>query len=162
MPTWLLTILCTAGFAALVVGAYWFFGSSRRPATPSSTVESPAARPGTAASPWQKFIEVSGVRFVEDPKHKGKIMVKFQVTNHSESSLDGISGNVTIWAGTKKSDEDAQGSFAFTTNVGPYESKEVTAPFNTKLKVYELPDWNVISTDLQITSPAGSGSGGLP
>jgi hypothetical protein len=161
MPTWLLTILCTAGFAALVAGAYWLFGSHRAPA-PSTTVESPAAKPGVAASPWQKFIEVSGIRFVEDPKHKDKILVKFLVTNHSESNLGSVSGNVTIWAGTKKSDEDAQGSFAFTTSVGPYESKETTAPFNTKLKVYELPDWNVINTDLQITNPAGAGSGELP
>jgi hypothetical protein len=161
MPTWLLTILCTAGFAALVIGIYALVGS-RHAATPSTSVESPAAKPGAAASPWQKFIEVSGVRFQEDPKHKGKIDVRFVLTNHSESSLDGIAGNVTIWAGTKKSDEDAQGSFAFTANVGPYESKEVTAPFNTKLKVYELPDWNVMNTDLQITNPAGAGSGGLP
>jgi hypothetical protein len=161
MPTWLLTILCTAGFAALVVGAYWLFGS-HRPAAPSTTVESPAAKAGVAVSPWQKFIEVSGIRFQEDPKHKDKILVKFLLTNHSESNLGSVSGNVTIWAGTKKSDEDAQGSFAFTTNVGPYESKETTAPFNTKLKVYELPDWNVMNTDLQITGSAAGGSGGLP
>jgi hypothetical protein len=161
MPTWLLTILCTAGFAALVVGAYWLFGS-HRPAAPSTSVESPAAKPGVAASPWQKVIEVSGVRLQEDPKHKGQILVKFVVTNHSDSALEGLSGNVTIWAGTKKSDEDAQGSFAFTTKIGPYESKDVTAPFNTKLKVYELPDWNVMNTDLQITAAAGGGSGQLP
>jgi hypothetical protein len=161
MPTWLLTILCTAGFAALVAGAYWLFGT-HRPPTPSTTVENSAAKPGAPVSPWQKFIEVSGIRFQEDPKHKDKILVKFLVTNHSESNLGALSGNVTIWAGTKKSDEDAQGSFAFTTNVGPYESKETTAPFDTKLKVYELPDWNVMNTDLQITSPAAPGSGGLP
>ena len=160
MPTWLLTILCTAGFAAVIGGIYWMVGSSHRPATPSTTVESPAAKPGSAASPWQKFIEVSGVRFAEDPKHKGQIMVKFVLTNHSESNLGDLAGNVTIWAGTKKSDEDAQGTFAFKTDIGPYDSKDISAPFNTKLKVYELPDWNVINTDLQITSPAGGGSGG--
>src|SRR5262249_52478294 len=66
MPTWLLTILCTAGFAALILGIYWLVGNSHRPPTPSATVESPAAKPGVAASPWQKFIEVSGIRFQED------------------------------------------------------------------------------------------------
>lgn len=162
IPTWLLTVLCTAGFALLVLGAYWLFGSHRAATTPSATVESPAAKAGVATSPWQKFIEVSGVRLSEDPKHKDRILVKFLLTNHSETDLRDLAGNVTIWAGTKKSDEDAQGSFAFKTDVGPYDSKEITEPFNTKLKVYELPDWNVMSTDLQITSPAGSGSGGLP
>jgi hypothetical protein len=162
MPTWLLTILCTAGFALVVVGAYWLFGSHKTSATPSTTVESAAAKPGAPVSPWQKFIEVSGVRLQENPKKKSEIMVKFLLTNHSESDLRDLAGNVTIWAGTKKSDEDAQGTFAFKTDIGPYDSKELTVPFNTKLKVYELPDWNVMSTDLQITNPAPSGSGGQP
>ncbi|HEX3878861.1 MAG TPA: hypothetical protein VHW24_17865 [Bryobacteraceae bacterium] len=162
MPTWLLTILFIAGFGLVVVGAYWIFGSHKTAATPSTTVESPAAKPGAAASPWQKFIEIAGVRFQEDPKHKGQIQVKFLVINHSESTLNDLAGNVTIWANNRKSDEDAQGTFAFKTNIGPFDSKEVTAPFTTKLKVYELPDWNLVNTDLQITAPAGSGSGGLP
>ena len=157
MPTWLMTILFTAGFALIVVGAYWFFGSHHSTPTPAATVENPAAKPGEAANPWQKFVEVSGVRFAEDPKHKGQIVVKFLVTNHSESELNNLAGNVTIWAGTKKSDEDAQGTFAFKTNVGPYDSKELTEPFTTKLKVYELPDWNLINTDLQVTAPNGGG-----
>ncbi len=157
MPTWLLTILCIAGFGALLGGAYWMVGRSHGAQAPAASVESPAAKPGSAVSPWQKFIEISGVRFEEEAKHKGQILVKFLITNHSESDLNGLAGNVTIWAGTKRSDEDAQGSFSFTTNLGPYSSKEVTAPFNTKLKVYELPDWNLISTDLQITSPSGTG-----
>jgi hypothetical protein len=158
MPTWLLTVLCTAGFALLVAGAYWLFGSSHKASTaPSSAVESPAAKPGAPVSPWQKFIEVSGVRFQADPKKKDVILVRFLVTNHSESSLSTLAGNVTIWAGTKRSDEDAQGTFSFSTAIGPYDTKELTAPFNTKLKIYELPDWNVINTDLQITAPSGSG-----
>jgi hypothetical protein len=162
MPTWLLTILCAAGFALLVVGAYWLFGSHKTSATPPTTVESAAAKPGAPVSPWQKFIEVSGVRLQENPKKKGEITVKFLLTNHSETDLKDLAGNVTIWAGTKKSDEDAQGTFAFKTDVGPYATKELTVPFTTKLKVYELPDWNVMNTDLQITNPAPAGSGGQP
>lgn len=158
MPTWLLTILCTAGFALVVIGAYWIFGSHKSaPATPSATVESPAANPGAPVSPWQKFIEVSGVRLMEDPKHKNQILAKFVVTNHSGDDLQNLAGNVTIWAGTKKSDEDAQGTFSFKTTIGPYDSKELTEPFSTKLKVYELPDWNASSADLQVTAPAGPG-----
>ena len=161
VPTWLLTIICTVGFVALVAGVYKLIGSSHAP-TPSTSVESPAAKPGAATNPWQKFIEVSGLRFVEDPKHKGQVLAKFLVTNHSSGDLSGLAGNVTIWASTKKSDEDAQGSFSFITNLEAYESKEITAPLSTKLKVYELPDWQNATTDLQITAPAASGSGGLP
>ena len=162
MPTWLLTVLCTAGFALVVIGAYWLFGSHKTSATPSTTVESAAAKPGAPVSPWQKFIEVSGVRLEQNAKNKNQIMARFVLTNHSESDLKDLAGNVTIWAGTRKSDEDAQGTFAFKTDIGPYASKEISVPFNTKLKVYELPDWNVMSADLQITNPAPPGSGGQP
>ena len=65
----------------------------------------------------------------------------------------GLSGNVTVWGRTQKSEEDAAGTFTFTTNLGPWESKEMSAPLNTKLKIYELPDWQNVSTDLQITAP---------
>ncbi len=115
-------------------------------------MESPAAKPGAKTNPVQKFIEVSGVRFVQDAKKKGTV-VKFIITNHSESDISNLAGNVTIWGRTKKSEEDAQGTFTFSTSMGPYESKEMTAPVNTKLKIYELPDWQNITTDVQITAP---------
>jgi hypothetical protein len=75
------------------------------------------------------------------------------LTNHSEADINGLAGNVTIWGRTQKSEEDAQGTFSFTTNLAPFESKEITAPLNTKLKIYELPDWQNITTDVQITAP---------
>ena len=155
MPTWLLTVLCIAGFTLVIVGAYWLFGSHKTAKGPSATVESPAAKPGANANPWQKYIEISGVRFMEDAKHKGKVVAKFSVTNHSSVEINNVAGNVTVWASTKRSEEDAQGSFAFTTNLPPLETKEVTAPLNTKLKIYELPDWTNMTTDVQITSPSG-------
>jgi hypothetical protein len=160
LPTWLLAIICTAGFVALVAGAYWLVGSHNS-STAVSNVESPAARPGASSNPWQKFIEVSGVRLVENPNSKGKIIAKFMVTNHSSGDLTGLAGNVTIWASTRRSEEDAQGTFSFITDLPAYGSKEVTAPLTTKLKVYELPDWQNVTTDLQITAPAAGGSGGL-
>jgi hypothetical protein len=124
LPVWALTIICTIGFVGLVAGIYWLVGRSHSE-TPSTSVESPAAKPGAATNPWQKFIEVSGVRLVEDPKSKGKILAKFLVTNHSSGDLQGLAGNVTIWAATRKSDEDAMGTFAFITNINAYESKEI-------------------------------------
>ena len=160
LPTWALTIICTAGFAALVAGAYWLAGSHSS-TTAVANVESPAARPGASTNPWQKFIEVSGLRLVEDPKSKGKILARFIVTNHSPGDLTGLAGNVTIWASTKRSEEDAQGTFSFITDVPAYGSKEVTTPLTTKLKVYELPDWQNVTADLQITAPSAGGSGGL-
>jgi hypothetical protein len=62
---------------------------------------------------------------------------------------------VTIWGHTRKSEEDAQGTFSLSTNLAPFESKELTAPLNSKLKIYQLGDWQNITTDFQITAPAG-------
>jgi hypothetical protein len=160
LPTWLLTIICTAGFVAVVAFGYWLMGSHSS-TTAVANVESPAARPGASTNPWQKFIEVSGLRLVEDPKNKGKILAKFIVTNHSSGDLTGLAGNVTIWASTKRSEEDAQGTFSFITDVPAYGYKEITTPLTTKLKVYELPDWQNVTNDLQITAPSAGGSGGL-
>jgi len=161
LPTWVLTIICTIFFVGLVAGIYWLVGRSHAE-TPSTSVESPAAKPGAATNPWQKFIEVSGVRLQEDPKNKSKLVAKFIVTNHSTAGLSGLAGNVTLWGGTRKSDEDALGTFSFITSLDANESKEITSPLTTKLKVYELPDWQNATPDLQITAPAATGSGGQP
>jgi len=160
LPTWILTVLVAAGTTAVIGGAIWLF-SSHGETKPSTAVESPAAKPGTATNPIQRNIEVSGIRFDEDPKSKAKTIVKFVLTNHSGMDLAGLAGNVTIWASTHKSDEEAQGTFSFATNLRPFESKETEAPLNSKFKIYEMPDWQNVTTDVQITAPVlPGGSGG--
>jgi len=156
LPTWLLTILVAGGTAAVIFGAIWLF-SNKTETKPSVAVESPAAKPGAPTNPIQRNIEVSGVRFVPDARHKGKTLVKFVVINHSGMDIGGLAGNVTMWGATRKSDEDAQGSFAFTTDLHPFESKELEAALNTKFKIYELPDWQNITPDVQITAPVVTG-----
>jgi len=156
LPTWLLTVLVALATVGVIAAALWTVGYFKnRPETkPSIAVESPAAKPGAAVNPYQKFIEISGVRFSEDPRNKNKILVTFMVTNHSEADISGLAANVTIWGATRKSEEDAEGTFSFTTDIHPFQSKEVTAPLDTKLKIYEMPDWQNVTTDLQVTAPA--------
>jgi len=156
MPTWLLTVLFAVVFGAVGMAIYWWVGSSNSSGsaaatTPAATVESPAAKAGAKTNPLQKYVEISGVRFTEDAQKR--ILVKFVVTNHSDSDLSGLTGNATISGRTQKSEEDAVGTFSFTTNVGPQAFQEVSAPLTTKLKIYELPDWQNVTTNLQITSP---------
>jgi hypothetical protein len=161
LPTWLLTVLFALAFVGLVGGIYWLVQAMRggsQPSTPSAIVESPAAKAGAKANPLQRYIEVAGVRFVQDAKKT--TLAKFLVINHSEADFSGLAGNVTIWGRTQKSEEDAEGSFSFTTNIGPLESKELSAPVTTKLQIYELPDWQNLTVDLQITAPAVEASPG--
>ena len=154
LPTWLLTFIFIVVLLGVVGGAYWLVNSSHGTATggPSTMVESPAAKPG--ANPYQKYIEITGVRFVGDDK-KG-LSVKFVIVNHSEGTFDDLAGNVTVRARTGTS-EVQTGTFTFKTNLKADESKELTAPLTTKLKAVELPDWQLVTTDLRLTSP---GSGG--
>jgi len=161
-PVWLMTILFAFAFVGIGSGIYWLVGylRSNPPGRPPSAVESPAAKSGGKTSPLQKYIEVSGVRFIEDSKKRPQ--VRFVVVNHSAAEIDGLAGNVTIWGRTQKSEEDAAGTFTFATNLGPWESKDMTAPLNSKLKIYELPDWQNVSTDIQITAPAASAGSGAP
>jgi len=164
LPVWLLTVVFALAFVGLVFGIYWIVQVARggsQPGTPSASVESRAAKSGAKANPLQRYIEVAGVRFVQDVKKN--TMAKFLLINHSEADFSILAGNVTVWGRTQKSEEDAEGSFSFTTNLGPLESKELSAPVNTKLQIYELPDWQNVTLDLQITAPvpeasAGSGS----
>jgi hypothetical protein len=157
LPVWLMTIVFALAIAAVVFGIIWLVSSNRGSAgngpAPLATVESPAAKPGAKTNPLQKYIEVSGVRFVEDAKKK--TMARFVIINHSTADISGLAGNVTIWGRTQRSEEDAQGTFSFSVNLAPLESKEVSVPLNTKRKIYELADWQNITTDVQITAPAG-------
>jgi hypothetical protein len=156
-----LTVVFALAFVGLVGGIYWVVQTVRggsQPSKPPANVESPAAKSGAKTNPLQRYIEVAGVRFVQDAKKK--TMAKFMVINHSEADFQGLAGNVTIWGRTQKSEEDAEGTFSFTTNVGPLESKELSAPVNSKLQIYEMPDWQNVTLDLQITAPAVEASPG--
>jgi hypothetical protein len=154
MPTWLLTIIFAFAFFGLGAGIYYvaqYMKGNGAASTPAATVESPAAKKLPQTNPFQKYIEISAVRFLQDAKKN--TLVRFVLTNHSEADIADLAGNVTIWGRTQKSEEEAEGTFSFTTRVAPNESKELTAPLNTKRKIYELPDWQNVTTDLQITAP---------
>ncbi|HTS30468.1 MAG TPA: hypothetical protein VMH81_31570 [Bryobacteraceae bacterium] len=157
LPTWLLTIIFVVILFGVVGGAYWFVNSSHGSSaqSPSANVENPAAKPGAKLSPYLKIVEITGVRFDEDARKKP--IVRFVIVNHSNAAIDTLAGNVTIWGRTRSSEEDAYGTFTFKTSLKPNEAKDVTSPLETKKKIYELPDWQNVSTDVQITEPASGG-----
>jgi hypothetical protein len=161
LPPWLMTI----GFAVLflAVGAVLFFGikhfsgsSEAGASTPGAQESAPAPAKTPAAakqnSTLQKYVEVAGVRLTEDSGKKPA--VHFVVVNHSGAEIADLAGNVNLWARTAKSDEEAVGTFTFKLgSLGAYESKDMMAPLSTKLRVYELPDWQNLTAEVQVTSP---------
>src|ERR1035437_9324462 len=88
LPVWLMTIVFALAIGGVVFGIIALVSTNRGSAgngpAPIATVESPAAKPGAKVNPIQKYIEVSGVRFVQDAKKK-TTMAKFVIVNHSGS-----------------------------------------------------------------------------
>lgn len=154
-PTWLLTILFAFAFVGVGAGVYWIVNYFRGGASAAAPITAPTPTSAGAAqtSAVQKYVEIAGIRFVAAPKG-GTAEARFLVINHSGADITGLAGKVNLFGRTDKAQEETAGSFDFTVpSLGPYESKEATAPLATRLKVYELPDWQNISTQLQITSP---------
>ncbi len=153
LPTWLLAILFAFAFLGLGAGIYWginyFRGGSAAASVPGETLP---AKGQAKTNPLQKYVEVAGIRFVENAKHQTE--ARFVIINHSDADITDLAGTVNIWGRTAKSEEEAAGHFSFKLDsLKPNESKEAVAPLTTKLKVYELPDWQNVSTDLQLTAP---------
>ena len=153
IPAWLLGV----GFAVALLGALaaLYFGAQRYGHTnlqEKAGLENPAnPSQQKVSNSLQKVVEVVGIRMVTQDK---KPTVKFVVVNHSSAEIAGLVANVTLWASTSRSEEDSIGSFTFKlSSLGPNASKEVTEPLKTKLKPYELPDWQNATAEIQITSP---------
>jgi len=147
-------VLFLAVGAGVFFGIKHFSGSGAASANAPNTLEKAGAPGGSNAQTnmLQKYVDVVGMRLIEDPKKKAE--VRFVVVNHSGAEISDLAANVNLWARTAKSDEEAVGTFSFKVpSLGAYEAKEVSAQLNTKLKVYELPDWQNLVAEVQITSP---------
>lgn len=153
-----MSLLFAAVFIAAGAGIYWGVGywKSRPAATAASApFETPASAGAAAAKPnaLQKFVEVTGVRLVQNAKKATE--AKFLIVNHSPAEVADLSGTVTLRAhGAAPGPTSNTGTFSFKSiSLGPYEAKEASALLDTKLRVYELPDWQNVIADLTITSP---------
>lgn len=159
LPPWLMSIVFAILFIGLGAGAYFgikHFSGSGEAATgaPPAALQKASSSAGAnaKASALQKYVEVVGLRLTEEPNKKPQ--VRFVVVNHSGAEIADLAGNVNLWARTAKSDEEAVGTFSFKiASLGPYETKEMSGLLSTKLRVYELPDWQNLVPEVQITSP---------
>jgi hypothetical protein len=154
MPGWLLTIVFAFAFVGLAASVYWgvnYYKGRNQGGGPMASTPESAAPKGAKTHPLQKYLEIAGMRFVGDKK---KTEARFLLINHAEAEISGLAGTVTVWGRTQRSEEDAVGTIAFKiAEIGPNQSREVTAPLATKLKIYELPDWQNVTVDVQITAP---------
>ena len=134
-------------------------GSSQEVAKPAITkgvidlLSKPKATNGKI-HPYSKNIELGGFR-ISEPK-PGTLRVKFNVVNHSLADLGDLEMNVFMaQAGSKPEDPPICMLKVKVPSLGPEESKAVEATTTTKLRVYEVPDWQFIRAFFEITAPPG-------
>ena len=154
-----MSILFALVFGGVVFGAYSIWQNLKK--DPASTtqgsagLENPSTVTATGAAsnnPLLKQVEVAGLRLTQNKAKKTEI--RFLLINHSGGEIQDVTGTLNLRARTSKKDEEPIGACAFKLpSLGPYESKDMVAILNTKLKVYELPDWQNLEAQLQITSP---------
>ncbi|MDP9171217.1 MAG: hypothetical protein M3N54_11415 [Acidobacteriota bacterium] len=141
--------------AFLGIGAAVYLGLqrySRSNPVEKAGIENPAnPSQQKVSNSLQKYVEVVGIRIVPENK---KPVARFIVVNHSNAEITGLTAGVTLWASTSRSEEDSVGAFNFKIpSLAPNGSQELSAPLKTKMKLYELPDWQNSTAEIQITSP---------
>jgi len=111
-----------------------------------------APAPAKSSNPVAKYVELVGFRVSE--KSPGHLQVQFGVVNHSEADLGDLKMDVNLRTTAAKPGDPPLVTFsAKVPSLGPSELKQVTADVPTALRVYELPDWQFLKADFQITEP---------
>lgn len=125
-------------------------GALRRSApAPTGGAESLAALENAGApqgDPVFRNIEITGFRLSEEQGQKP--MLRFVVVNHSAADVGEIKAKGGLRARTPAAADEPVASFEFTTRLGPYEAQDIRVPLETKLRAYELPDWQLLRADL--------------
>ena len=146
---WLLSVMFGLVFIVILLGIIVWRQSRQAPpaAAPSPAAQIAAAEtvPTTQSNPELKDLELIGFRLTEDDKQMP--FVQFVVVNHSGADL----GEITLKGdlkGIANRGLQTVGSFEFSTSLNAYESKDVKVPLETKLRVYELPDWQFLRAEI--------------
>lgn len=99
-----------------------------------------------------KYIELVGFRITE--RSPGHLIVQFGVVNHSEADIGDVKMTLKLSTTAAKPGDPPLITFpAQVSRLGPSELKDVTVEVPTKLRVYELPDWQFLKADFEITEP---------
>jgi hypothetical protein len=98
-----------------------------------------------------KYIELSGYRLAESKA--GTLRIRMNVVNHSGADLGEVTMKVRLMAAGAKAEDPAVTEFQTKVALGPEESKQVETSVPTKLRLYELPDWQFLRGTFEITAP---------
>ena len=148
LPGWLVAVLVCAVLCGGALAAYYFLLPSSRVTSDEAQAEPAAERapaaPATELKGYEKVIEISGLRIFEDQK---KPKLRFMVVNHASTELAALEGTVNVLS---KDNAPITSVPLKLDTLAAYEAKDVTAPLNTKLRAYELPDWQFLRGEFKL------------
>ena len=137
------------------VGLVSLAGCTSPPPAPKLVIDpnGPGPAVSTSKHPLAKYIEFSGFRLTEGGK--GNLKVQFAAINHSEADLGELVVKIKLVVMNAKPDDPPVAEFETKIpSLGPLEVRNMTASAPTKLRVYELPDWQFLRAQFEIISPA--------
>ena len=144
MPAWLVTILVAVVAVGVIFGIVKLLGSKGSSGSDSATTaQQESAAASDSSNPYAKVLEVTGVRIVEDAKKRAN--AQFLVVNHSPADLPDLELEVVLTTTTARAGDEPLAVMAVKTGPIPANgSKDVSAALKTKLRAYELPDWQFL------------------
>ena len=139
-------------FLGCALAVVWLAGCSSAPPVTTKAPGSGAASQSSDSNPIAKYLELAGFRL--DEKAPGTVQIRFALINHSDADLGDVSLQVNLRATTASSTDPPLFTFPVTVkSVGAGDVKDVTVTAPTKLRIYELPDWQFLRADFKVTSP---------
>jgi hypothetical protein len=144
-------------FPAAFFLAVFLNGCSSSSPSPDKQAKAAPAIPAhftatNTSNPVAKYLELVGFRVTE--RSPGHLIIQFGVVNHSEADVGDVKMTVNLGTTAAKPGDPPLISFpAQVSRLGPSELKDVMAEVPTKMRVYELPDWQFLKAEFEITSP---------
>lgn len=128
----------------------------------SSDKQAKAATAGPAVPPHftatntsnelAKYIELVGLRIRE--RSPGHLVIQFGIVNHSEGDIGDMKLTVNLSTSAAKPGDPPLITFpAQVSKLGPADLKDVSVDVPTKMRVYELPDWQFLTANFTIDEP---------
>jgi hypothetical protein len=140
--------------AAIGVGLWllYYFVSGRKPSDASKAAAATAPAQATTDEPktgagnteMTKNLEFTGLRVEEDKNQK--VQVRMVAVNHSMAELPPMKLNVVLKT-VGRPDVLAEFS-ADLPSMGPLDTREIRAAAKTKMRAYELPDWQFLRAEV--------------
>ncbi len=142
--------LVAVGLLGLGYAAYTYLLPSSRAAQESAGAPAKSTlldANGEKTNPLSKHIEVTGFRIREDKNQK--LTVQMVIVNHGGADIAGLEMQVGLYA---------KGSLIVefpvkVKSLGPYEVAQGTGTATTKLRAYEIPDWQFLTPKFVVTAP---------